>query len=268
MSSSSSDGEGFLGRCDPDLFEKEGAALVKHMEALRARVPAPVRTDEPAPVAPRRIPSPAEALYEAAFAGAGDAKRESRKERDERRWTRKQSFVYGEIEFPAFEATLRKVRDDLRPGQDVFYDLGSGAGRPVVAASVLFPFRKCRGVELLAGLTRLARIAKAAFEALDWTLAHARPAVDFLEGDITDLDFHDWTADGDVVLVNSTCFDDALLKACADRAEGLRPGAFVITFTRPLPSPLFTIVDEELHQMSWGGATVFVQRRDGEGRRR
>ena len=37
---------------------------------------------------------------------------------------------------------------------------------------------------------------------------------------------------------------------------------------RPLPSPLFTIVDEELHQMSWGGATVFVQRRDGEDEQR
>ena len=68
--------------------------------------------------------------------------------------------------------------------------------------------------------------------------------------------------------VNSTCFDDDLLKAVADLAEGLRPGAFVITFTRPLPSSLFTIVDEELYQMSWGGATVFVQRRDGEDEQR
>ena len=110
--------------------------------------------------APARRRSPAEAFYDAVFKDAADAKRESRRERDERRWTRKQSFVYGEIEYASFEATLRKIRDELRPGQDVFYDLGSGAGRPVVAAAVLFPFRACRGVELLAGLSRLARDAK------------------------------------------------------------------------------------------------------------
>jgi SAM-dependent methyltransferase len=260
MSSSSDDGEGFLGRCDPELFEKEGPA------APPAPPPAPP-LQERNQAAPARRRSPAEAFYDAVFKDAADAKRESRRERDERRWTRKQSFVYGEIEYASFEATLRKIRDELRPGQDVFYDLGSGAGRPVVAAAVLFPFRACRGVELLAGLSRLAREAKGLVEAAEWTLGHARPAVDFYEGDITDLKFHDWTADGDVVLVNSTCFDDDLLKAVADLAEGLRPGAVVITFTRPLPSPLFTIVDEELHQMSWGGATVFVQRRDGEDER-
>ena len=261
MSSSSDDGEGFLGRCDPELFEKEGPA------APPAPPPAPP-LQERNQAAPARRRSPAEAFYDAVFKNAADAKRESRRERDERRWTRKQSFVYGEIEYASFEATLRKIRDELRPGQDVFYDLGSGAGRPVVAAAVLFPFRACRGVELLAGLSRLAREAKGLVEAAEWTLGHARPAVEFYEGDITDLKFHDWTADGDVVLVNSTCFDDDLLKAVADLAEGLRPGAVVITFTRPLPSPLFTIVDEELHQMSWGGATVFVQRRDGEDEQR
>ena len=64
-----------------------------------------------------------------------------------------------------------------------FYDLGSGAGRPVVAAAVLFPFRACRGVELLAGLSRLARGQRL------WRRrsgrSATRPAV-VREGDITD----------------------------------------------------------------------------------
>ena len=126
-SSSSDDGEGFLGRCDPELFIKEGPA------APPAPPPAPP-LQERNQAAPARRRSPAEAFYDAVFQNAADAKRESRRERDERRWTRKQSFVYGEIEYASFEATLRKIRDELRPGQDVFYDLGSGAGRPVVAA--------------------------------------------------------------------------------------------------------------------------------------
>ena len=124
MSSSSDDGEGFLGRCDPELFVKEGPAAP----------PAPPPDEPSPPAAPARSRrSPAEAFYDAVFKNAADAKRESRRERDERRWTRKQSFVYGEIEYASFEATLRKIRDELRPGQDVFYDLGSGAGPPADA---------------------------------------------------------------------------------------------------------------------------------------
>jgi len=34
----------------------------------------------------------------------------------------------------------------------VFYDLGSGAGKGVLAASLLHPFDKCCGIELLESL--------------------------------------------------------------------------------------------------------------------
>jgi hypothetical protein len=44
------------------------------------------------------------------------------------------------------------------------------------------------------------------------------------------LDF-DWS-DGDVIFANSTCFDDALIAAMTARAEALKPGAIVVTFTK------------------------------------
>lgn len=34
----------------------------------------------------------------------------------------------------------------------VFYDLGSGAGKGVIAASLLHPFERCCGIELLDSL--------------------------------------------------------------------------------------------------------------------
>jgi len=44
------------------------------------------------------------------------------------------------------------------------------------------------------------------------------------------LDF-DWS-DGDVVFANSTCFDDELMLELSKKAELLKPGAIVVTFTK------------------------------------
>ncbi|KAH8074168.1 histone methylation protein DOT1 [Aureococcus anophagefferens] len=148
------------------------------------------------------------------------------------------------------------------PGSGVFYDLGSGAGKPAVAAATLFEFEA--GVEYLGGLVRASRDAKAAYEEVGVpllaSLGRTGPAVDFYEADVTDLGAHDWSG-GDVVFANSTCFDDGMLAAVARRAARLKRGAFFITFTKKLPGDHFEVRESELHQMSWGGATVFIQQK-------
>lgn len=45
---------------------------------------------------------------------------------------------------------------------------------------------------------------------------------------------------------------------------GLKKGAFVVTFTKRLPSPDFTVVDQMMYEMSWGKATVFISQKDTE----
>lgn len=44
------------------------------------------------------------------------------------------------------------------------------------------------------------------------------------------LDF-DWS-DGDVVFANSTCFDDELMMDMSKKAERLKAGAIIVTFTK------------------------------------
>ena len=40
----------------------------------------------------------------------------------------------------------------------VFWDLGCGAGRPLITASLAYPkLKACKGIELLSDLTRLAK---------------------------------------------------------------------------------------------------------------
>ncbi|EGB12857.1 hypothetical protein AURANDRAFT_60969 [Aureococcus anophagefferens] len=232
---------------------------------------------------PRRV-------YEAIFGRwpATHGKIISKRERDARGMNAS-SLVYGEINFASsgaakgrdasFGAALLKIKAVYgrpgvgasgdggvmqAPGSGVFYDLGSGAGKPAVAAATLFEFEACRGVEYLGGLVRASRDAKAAYEEVGVpllaSLGRTGPAVDFYEADVTDLGAHDWSG-GDVVFANSTCFDDGMLAAVARRAARLKRGAFFITFTKKLPSDHFEVRESELHQMSWGGATVFIQQK-------
>ena len=62
----------------------------------------------------------------------------------------------------------------------------------------------------------------------------------------------------DIVFVNSTCFDEDLMKAMAAVAESMKPGARIITLTKQLPSNEFTLLDRRQYVMSWGEATSFM----------
>ncbi|KAJ1462725.1 hypothetical protein M885DRAFT_505771 [Pelagophyceae sp. CCMP2097] len=195
------------------------------------------------------------------------------------------SLIYGEINYESFGRTIEKIRtvyglpgvgaSDAKgimqqPGTGVFYDLGSGAGKPTIAAATLFRFERALGLEFLPGLVSASHAARERWAEVAHDMLRlidpaefsglARTAVEFHRGDITDLVAHDWTI-GDVVFANSTCFDDVLLAALAREASRMRKGTFFITFTKRLPSPHFETCEAELHQMSWGGATVYIQQK-------
>ncbi|CAM9249808.1 unnamed protein product, partial [Choristocarpus tenellus] len=91
------------------------------------------------------------AIYDRLFAShpTSVGKAISKKEREETKQTRGANLVYGEITFEAFVLTLDKIRSVYgRPGVGdsgpegvlqcpggVFYDLGSGTGKPSLAQS-------------------------------------------------------------------------------------------------------------------------------------
>lgn len=91
----------------------------------------------------------------------------------------------------------------------IFYDLGSGTGKNVIAAAVLADFKACFGIELLKGLHDFAMINKCSWDSN--VLMEYKPVIDFVHGSILDLSVHNWT-DGDIVFANSHCFDVAMIK--------------------------------------------------------
>jgi hypothetical protein len=71
----------------------------------------------------------------------------------------------------------------------------------------------------------------------------------------------DWWSAADVVFANSTCFDDALMRAIGQRAQRLKQGAYVITLTKPLHSHDFQRVYQGQCQMAWGVSNIYVARK-------
>ena len=183
---------------------------------------------------------------------------------------KRSSLVYGEIAFEPFGITFEKIKKrygGMAPGSGgVFYDVGSGTGKPAFAALLLHDFDRVGGVEVLEGLhAKSIELVQRFDDELRASLPEPKrsTSVTFVRGDATSLAAPnlDWS-DGDVVFANSTCFDDQLMSAVARCAESMRAGAFFITFTKRLPSDCFDVLESKVYRMSWGAATVFIQQRN------
>lgn len=180
----------------------------------------------------------------------------SKGEREQKQLSEEKSLIYGEVEFASFYRVLRKINAD--PGL-IFYDLGSGTGKAVMAARMTQDFSKCIGIEILQSLHNQAEKIVTRFNESfkdHLTLGQSQYTQVFC-GSFTD---YDWS-DGDVVFANSTCFGDELMLSLSQQAESLKPGSFVVTFTKGLTSTAFELLERKRYRMSWGPATVFIHRR-------
>ena len=189
-------------------------------------------------------------------------KRASTTERNEAK-NRKSTLVYGEISFASYAIAIEKIKNKyggLKMPGGVFYDLGSGSGKPALAAALLHDFESVNGIEILESLYTLSmKLRSVWMENIHPLLSAAkrRTEVNFFLGDIT---VEDWS-NATLCFANSTCFDDDLMRALADKADLMAQGTFFITFTKRLPSEAWEVLEYESHQMSWGSATVYIQRK-------
>lgn len=190
-------------------------------------------------------------------------KKVSRHEREAKELPNR-SLVYGEIPYETVESIFRLLQDKFgvlvdRGGN--FYDIGSGCGKVVFAAALLHDFSKCCGIEILDGLHTIALsvLDKWRFETLDKLPSRkADMDVGFVKADA--LKWTSWT-DATLVFCNSTCFSDSLIAAISKVADEIREGAYFVTITKPLTSSKWKTVAEEKFRMSWGRATVIIQKK-------
>jgi len=174
------------------------------------------------------------------------------------------ALTYGEIDFNSFADILERL--DIHQG-DTLVDLGSGTGKALVTAALLFAPRLARihGIELLSSLyAPCCEVIGKLRVLLESDVAykeHLSCKVTCELGNIlaTERTAMDWAV-ADVIFMNSTLFEPALMVALCQLASlRMRSGTRVITLTRPFPNlSQWKIVDQRQYRMSWGTATCFV----------
>ena len=86
-----------------------------------------------------------------------------------------------------------------------------------------------------------------------------KQCLELINGDFLNFDWEE----SSLVFANSTCFSNELMTKMSKKADTLKKGTFLITFTKCLPdlSSDWKIREPFKKEMSWGIATVFVHRK-------
>lgn len=192
------------------------------------------------------------------FATAKDASLTDDVRRDTDGQHTEDSLVYGEIDLRGFCQLLNEIP---HTPNDVFYDLGSGSGRAVMAARFIGDFQECIGIELLENLHQLASSVKSLYKfQYQHKLIHQH--VQFICSDLLDCD--GWWKNGTVVYIPNLLFDVDLMDQIAEKAMKLRSGAHCIClkkFNTTAFDSAFELIQQRPVPMSWGQSNVYVYRR-------
>ena len=131
----------------------------------------------------------------------------------------------------------------------MFWDLGCGAGKPLITASLAFPELKvCRGIELLEKLADLAEeIAVNTKKQCEEKKSEMAP-IEIIKGDILK---YDWF-DADIIFIAAVCFPDFLLTGIAEQCENLKKGSRVISLKELPKKPFLEEYANIRAKYSWG----------------
>lgn len=162
-------------------------------------------------------------------------------------------YIYGEIDFLSFIALLSLVKPNPNT---VFYDLGSGVGKAVIAAAMVFPLKKSIGIEILPELHQASCAAlnhMAQFEQYKRvaTSCHFILA-DFLNAPLDDANL--------IFINSSTLFGTTWEKLC-QRLHDFPQIETIITTSKPLLSAVFLPDRCTTVQMSWGLVAAYIHTR-------
>ncbi len=179
----------------------------------------------------------------------------STKERAQQNHT-DQAFIYGEVIYSSFAELLRITA----PKQDeVFYDLGSGAGKAVLWTSLLYPSLKCFGIEFLTGLYQLSLAKKQELlDSPEIQSSQEKPKIEFINTDILQFDF----SNADIIFINATCFTPALWNGILAKFRNLKRGTRIIVSSKNLVELSYlTLINYGFYQMSWGLNPVYIYKK-------
>ncbi|MEO1555624.1 MAG: hypothetical protein AAFS01_04285 [Pseudomonadota bacterium] len=150
--------------------------------------------------------------------------------------------TYGELT----ERGAQVLVDYLCPTpQDVFCDIGSGAGRLTLQVAALADLKRCRGIEYIASRHHIAQTALAAAQ---HTNAPRTSDVEFIYGDALNQDYSDVT----LAFLCATCFSAEFLAQLAPRlTSGVKDLTIVSLAEFPGPPEGFHFIDSFVLHATW-----------------
>ena len=162
-------------------------------------------------------------------------------------------YIYGERDFASFSALLSLVKPNSKT---VFYDLGSGTGKAVLACAMVYNVQKSHGVELFGALHQAACHQLQALRSLP-DYEPSCKSIHFIHGNFLHADFKNAT----LVYINATGFFGTNWIVISERLAQTASCTSVITISKPLKSHAFTVIKITRVQMSWGIVNAYIQQR-------
>ncbi|MFJ1268751.1 hypothetical protein ACD661_09315 [Legionella lytica] len=162
-------------------------------------------------------------------------------------------YVYGEIKFLPFLALFSLTEPDEH---SVFYDLGCGVGKAVLACAMVYPIYKSVGVEILPQLYFNACKQVEHLAQLPDYAEHVKK-IEFILGDFLEVNLDEAT----IIFINSTSFFGPTWEKICARLAQLPQLKTVITTSKTLPGEHFKLVLQTQIEMSWGVVFAYIHAR-------
>lgn len=163
--------------------------------------------------------------------------------------TNGENFLYGEITFYDWKIIV----DRINPKKDgVFFDLGCGTGKAIIASHLLFNFRKSIGIELLEGLYSAALEIKENLEKTEQK--NDGRELQFVKENIFDVDL----SEADLIFLNYPLKKEQdFLRLEEKFLSELKPGTKIIATIRALKNPSFKSLGRHKYKFSWGRSIAY-----------
>jgi hypothetical protein len=162
-------------------------------------------------------------------------------------------YLYGEIDFASFIALLSRCKPNP---STVFYDLGSGIGKTVLACAMVFEVKRSCGIELFASLHQRAILQQERLRQISGYQEKAN-RIEFKQGNFLEVQL----LDASLIFINATAFFGETWRAISRQLEQIKPGSLVVSTSKALHSPLFVTLTVTQVTMSWGIVDAFIQQR-------
>lgn len=149
-------------------------------------------------------------------------------------------LVFGEIDFDNFIDLIEKINPTEN---DIFYDLGSGTGKPCLAVSLAFKIKKAIGFEILPNLVQIAKDISQKTRSLVPDLNE----IEFKNENFFEADF----SDGTIIFIH-VYLEDKDMEKLEEKLLKLKKGAKIIIVVKPLKNKKFKLLEKGITLMAWG----------------